>query len=211
LIAAPGGGTSAGTDVALPSLPDAAQEATDIGRLYRNADVMLGNQATPNAFLRDAQHYQIVHFAGHSIVNEKYPALSRLVMAGDPGDVDAGSLFSFQIARQSMGRTHLVILASCSGASGPSVRGEGVLSLARPFLAAGVPAVVASQWALGDRAARLLFTAFHREVSEGTSIAAALRRAQLARLKAPDAEPRDWGGVIVVGQIDDLVNIKERN
>jgi CHAT domain-containing protein/tetratricopeptide (TPR) repeat protein len=205
LVTAPAGGR------ALEPLPDAKEEAQAIGRLYRRATILTGDHVTTKTFLHDAADYAIVHFAGHSVVNEQYPALSYLVMSAETPDADAGRLFSYEIARERWTRTRLVVLASCSGAAGPSVRGEGVLSLARPFLAAGVPAVVAAQWPLDDRMARLLFTAMHREVSAGVPVSTALRHAQLERLQEPDAFPGDWGGVVAVGQLADLVNPHERN
>jgi CHAT domain-containing protein len=206
LVAAPAGATPSERE-GLPALPDAFQEAGDIARLYRDATLLTGSALTPETFEREAPQYSTIHFAGHGIVNERYPALSRLVM----GPTVDGGLFSFQIASHPLTATNLVVLASCSGAAGPTVRGEGVLSLVRPFLAAGVPAIVAAQWALPDRAARLLFTAFHADLSHGSSVATSLRRAQLVRLSDPDSDPRDWAGVIAVGHFSDLVNVKERD
>jgi CHAT domain-containing protein len=204
LAVAPALAASNGPD-ALPQLPDALEEAREVGELYDGSELLAGSDATPEAFLREAARHRIVHFAGHSVINQEYPALSKLVLSGQRGGATDGSLFSFQIARQRMDGTRLVVLASCSGAAGKAIRGEGVLSLARPFLAAGVPAVVASLWPLPDRAARPILTAFHRQLKRDDSIAAALRNAQLAKLRE-GADVREWGGLIAVGRIADLLH-----
>ena len=48
----------------------------------------------------------------------------------------------------------LAVLAACGSADGPVALGGASLSLARPFLSAGVPNVVASLWPVSDRASR---------------------------------------------------------
>jgi CHAT domain-containing protein len=61
-------------------------------------------------------------------------------------------------------------------------RGEGVLSLARPFLAAGVRQVLATVTAVDDEVAPLLVH-FHTRLHEGMSPADALREAQIRAWK----------------------------
>ena len=77
-----------------------------------------------------------------------------------------------------------------------SAVGRGVLSLARPFIAAGVPTVVASLWDADDRASYSLFVAFHQAIRRGNSIVDAMREAQLHALGQSDAglrDPANWG------------------
>jgi CHAT domain-containing protein len=95
-----------------------------------------------------------------------------------------------------------MVLASCQTASGAFRRGEGVMTLARPFLAAGVPDVVASLWDLDDRAARAMFRTFHQQIRRGLSVPGALRQAQLDMMGSGDAEfsaPVGWAGIVAIG------------
>ena len=87
------------------------------------------------------------------------------------------------------------MLASCEGATGRFVEGEGALSVARAFFAAGVPTVVASLWPVEDDL-QTLMTRFHRELRSGGNAAFALRAAQLALLeeRGPHTPVRSWGG-----------------
>ncbi len=142
----------------------------------------------------------VVHFAGHGVSNDDAPALSRLLLAG-PGRSDR-SLFAHEIAAMRFAHTDLVVLAACRTSAGRIRRGEGVMSLARPFIAAGVPTVVASLWDVDDRATHALFVAFHRALRDGAPVAEALRAAQLAALSDHDAvvrNPANWASFAVIG------------
>jgi CHAT domain-containing protein len=100
--------------------------------------------------------------------------------------------------------TRLVVLAACGSGAGYSSRREGILSLARPFLAAGVPAVVATLWDLQDDVGLALVTAFHREYRATGNPIRSLRAAQLALLGHHDPAMRDpsaWAGVTVASGV----------
>jgi CHAT domain-containing protein len=185
-----------------PNLPDAEAEARDVAALYPTGKLLVGIDASKERFLQDAGHYNVVHFAGHAVANTAYPNLSRLLFAGRDNN-EPGSLFISELVGVSYPETRLVVLAACDTGAGAVRRGEGVLTLARAFLAAGVPTVVASLWNLDDRAGRLLFEKFHASIREGASSSQALRTAQLALLNGSDATlqvPSQWAGVITAGK-----------
>ena len=68
-----------------------------------------------------------------------YPLLSRLLVADEPGLRHSGAILGSDIAQRTLPQTGLVVIDEAGGQS--SNRGEGTLSLARAFMAAGVPAV----------------------------------------------------------------------
>jgi CHAT domain-containing protein len=181
-------------------LPEAEEEAREIATLYRDSVLFLGPNATKKEFVEKAGLYEVVHFAGHAIVNEGHPELSRLLMAG--ADETTRSLFARDIATQSFSATRLVVLGACRTSAGRIRRGEGVFSLARPFLAAGVPTVVASLWDVNDRASRRLLVAFHRSLGRSGTVTEAMRQAQLELIGSPDPflqSPAAWAGFAVIG------------
>src|SRR6266704_6073099 len=102
-------------------------------------------------------------------------------------------------------RTRVVVLAACRTGAGAVSRVEGALSLGRPFLAAGVPDVVASLWDIDDAVSRRFFVAFHRALlAEGDPVLA-LRKAQIALLRGDDvslAHPASWAAFICMGGLD---------
>jgi CHAT domain-containing protein len=145
--------------------------------------------------LEDLRPFDVVHFAGHAVVNTEYPWLSHLVLE-DSGLAKARRLWASDITPGSLTGTRVVVLASCSTAQGREFRGEGPMGLARSFLAAGVDSVVATIGPVDDRTMAEIAVAFHRAISRLDS-AAALREAQLAAIGR--FEPRLWASVSVIG------------
>ncbi len=180
---------------ALPDLPGARAEAESIAGLYAQAHLLLGHEVTEERFLELAATSTIVHFTGHALANQEFPMLSHLVLARTAGPVGDGMLTAREIADTDLRATRLVVLSACRTARSAISPGEGVLGLARAFLAAGVPNVVASLWNVEDRDGEALFEQFHRRYRVGMPAAAALREAQLALLRDPvsgSSDPAVW-------------------
>ena len=180
-------------------LPDAEREVTQAAQFYPNPEVLLGRAATKSAFLERASRFSVIHFGGHAVANPEYPLLSRLMFATETGDE---ALYVHEMSGLRFPRTQLVILAACSTARGAISRGEGALNVARPFLAGGVPVVIASQWDVDDLATSELFLAFHREFAVSKDAARALRHAQLQLLRDPSlrhSSPASWGAFVALG------------
>jgi CHAT domain-containing protein len=156
----------------LPPLPGARREVEEIGALYGQNQSALPDQLSVAAFLDNVRRSDVVHFAGHAVEDRDFPDRSYLAMPGSE------RLMPAQIRAEDFGRVRLLVLSACSTAGGAVERGEGVLSLARPFLAAGVRQVLATVSAVDDDVAPLLVN-FHRKIREGATPAAALRAVQL--------------------------------
>jgi CHAT domain-containing protein len=187
---------------ALPPLPGAEAEAAASAAFYPRNEVLTGYAATKQRFVGSAAGYELVHFGGHAVANAEYPLLSWLSFSPDADTGQSASLFAYEISRIRFSRTRLVVLAACSTAAGAISRGEGVVSVARPFLAAGVPVVIASQWDVDDQATARLFREFHRFLAESQDEVWALRAAQLALLRSRDPQltaPRSWGAFLALG------------
>jgi len=185
-------------------LPGSQAEVTAAAAMYRRHLVLTGRAATKDRFLRSAADYDVVHFGGHAITNVEYPLMSRLLFSPDSGVGAQEPLFAYEIARIRLPRAHVVVLAACSTGAGAVSRGEGVVSIARPFLAAGAPVVIASQWDVDDRATETLFREFHRALAETHDPIGALRIAQLSLLHDPsraNAAPANWAAFVALGTI----------
>jgi CHAT domain-containing protein/tetratricopeptide (TPR) repeat protein len=182
----------------LPMLPRADAEAVEVGKLYSKSTVLTGADATKQRFLAAPAH--VIHFAGHAVLNERYPMLSRMLLGPDRAARDSGWLFANEIVASRFDRTDVVVLATCQGAAGRPVAGEGPMSLARAFFAAGVPAVVASLWPVDDDVQTLVHT-FHRTLLTTRDPAVALREGQRALLaeRGLRTPVRVWGGFVSLG------------
>jgi CHAT domain-containing protein len=151
----------------------------------------------------------LLHFAVHAVIDERRPEHSRLSLAGATGS--SGDLDSKSIAGLDLSRSQLVVLAACSTSSGGEVPLEGVLDLARPFLAAGAPAVITTLWDIEDRSASRFFIRFYRSLAISRDPAAALRATQLALLRSHRSQEvrlASWAGYQLVG-ISKLHNTEE--
>jgi len=181
---------------ALPRLPASGREARRVAALLRDADLALGDQASEarlNAAAR--RDLSVLHMASHAVVDDWSSDRSFIALApaaGHDGVVSIDDLTSLGI------RANLVVLSACKTARGEVIGGEGVQSLARPFLEQGARAVVATAWAVEDRRAFALVDRFYGGLTRGVPVGAALRDARLA-LKASGASPSDWSSYVLLG------------
>jgi CHAT domain-containing protein len=185
-------------------LPGAEAEAVEIARLYADAVLLTGSGATKHEFLERMQTSQVVHFAGHA-VNGEAAWSAHLLFAADPARADSGALYLNELDGREYRRTRVVVLAACRTAAGAVSRVEGAWSLARPFLASGVPSVVASLWDVDDALSRGFFVAFHRALLSDGDPLLALRQTQIALLRGGDpslAHPASWAGFVSIGGLD---------
>ena len=189
------------TRFGLSDLPSAEAEARRIAGMYPGSQLLLKSAATRKSFLEGVQRFSWIHFAGHSVINRDQPLFSMLVLAPAPDGGDSGVLYGHEIYSLKLASTRLVVLSACDTGN-ESGSDEGSTSIARAFLAAGVPAVVASLWATDDRASAELFARFHERLRVGDDPAKALRFAQLSLLKSgiPSLQqPSKWGAFEVIG------------
>jgi CHAT domain-containing protein len=184
----------------LPRLSGAEGEVERLKSLFPGSLPLVGDQATRSAFLEHAGEHEIVHFGGHAVLNTEFPLLSQLLFTPELGDPSRGVLYTRDLLGQRFERTRLMVLAACRTASGRVSPTEGVESLAQPFLAAGVPAVVASLWDVRDEASELFFAAFYKQLRAGYGPMEALQAAQMQMLKR-SIDPSEWAGFNIVGGI----------
>lgn len=189
-------------DTLLP-LRGAEEEAKALAGLHPGTtELLLREEATRSEFLSRVRQYDWIHFAGHSMVNERNPLLSMLLLAPTAAG-EAGALYAREIYPMDLHAVRMVVLSACE--TGGHVPGsEGVSVLARAFLAAGVPTVVASLWDVDDRPTAILFQAFYEELSRqgNTDPVSALRAAQVKVLRSRDGAewgPAAWAAFEVIG------------
>jgi CHAT domain-containing protein len=179
----------------LPILRYASAEAQEIARLY-HVEPLLGAAATESAFLARAGEAGLIHIAAHGQFNSAQPLFSRLVLAAD-SDSD-GSLSVADVYGLDLKQAVLVTLSACQTQVGAQSRGDDIVGLARAFIYAGSPTVIASLWSVDDQATGMLMTAFYKHLRQGKSKAASLRAAQ-AETRARYAHPYYWSAFVLTG------------
>jgi CHAT domain-containing protein/tetratricopeptide (TPR) repeat protein len=177
--------------------PDAA-DAESVAAAYRNSQLRFGPDATPRRFFADAAGRRIVHVSARTAANASFPFLSRLVVADEPGLRHSGTILGSDIAQRTLSNTGLVVIDEAGGQSSTN-RGEGTSSLARAFLAAGVPAVVGTLPGADEGAARDLMIGFHRELANGVPAEQALSRVQRNAIEQNGRRLGAWSALVLYG------------
>jgi CHAT domain-containing protein len=182
-------------------LPLAKREARDVAALYPRSEVRTDREPTIADFLARSRDKTVVHIAAHAIANPDEPYRSQLLLAA--GDGRSGAFAATELlAKLKLDRTRLVVLSACKSAGGLPIGPEGVGPLVRPWLAAGVPAVVGSLWNVNDATAGELFVSFHAQLKSGKDAATSLQQAQLELLHHANPGLRPalaWGAFQVIG------------
>lgn len=187
----------------LPRLPSAAREAEAVSQFYATRRVLLREQAREQALKSEMGKADVAHLALHYVVNGRSEMLSGFALAPEPAGGPDGFLQSYEVYGMRLPRTRLVVLSACQTGIEQEYAGEGAVGVTRPFLVAGVPAVVASLWPVDSDASAELMTSFHRHrVGDGLTVTQALRRAQVEMARGPDARRRHpfyWAPFVAVG------------
>ena len=181
-------------------------EANAIASLTPSADRLdaLDFKASRAGLLTaDLSQYGIVHFSTHGLLNSTHPELSGLVLSlfDEQGAPQDGFLRLHDIYNLKL-NANLVVLSACETALGREIRGEGLIGLARGFMYAGAPRVVASVWNVDDQATSTLMKRFYEGMLvNGQTPAAALRAAQLSMWQEKRWHtPYYWAAFILQGE-----------
>jgi CHAT domain-containing protein len=188
----------------LPYLPAAADEARKIASFYLDSCVLVDEEAVKNRIKDKLPWANIIHFATHYIADGISSAKSRLVLAAGAGVDDlSADLTIEEVQSWRLPDAKLVVLAACRSGIERYYAGEGLIGLARSFVMAGAPLVVASQWAVESESTAQLMIDFHHLRKQGDMpTARALRQAQLNMLNHDNEiyhRPYYWAGFFPIG------------
>lgn len=195
------GGTAGGAEErdALGPLARAEREARTVAGSARGSVALTGASAREASLKRaDLDDFAVLHFAAHAVVDERAPARSAVLLTADAEE--DGRLVPGEVARLSLSG-QLVVLSACRTAEGTVLAGEGPMSLARAFLAAGAHAVVGSLWPLSDREAEVMAARLYERLAKGASIGEALTDVRRERIAA-GAAVADWSSLVAIGDAD---------
>jgi CHAT domain-containing protein len=184
----------------LPPLPQAEREAEAVAALYPAASLLRGAQATRQNFSAASISSDVIHFAGHAVVDLEAPRRSVLLFAGDTKD-GLEPLSLGELLDAGLRETRLVVLAACGTQDSLADDREGLLGLAGAFIAAGVAEVVASPLDVDDESADAVMVAFHRHYRRDQRAVTAFRNSVLELLRSRSgavASPAAWGGFTVI-------------
>jgi CHAT domain-containing protein/Tfp pilus assembly protein PilF len=187
----------------LSRLPFTAEEVQGISRYFPkdSRKILLREQAREEeAKSAEAEKFKIVHFAVHGFFDEQRPRRSGLILSAigqgeEDGFLQINEIFNLKLSAD------LVVLSACQTALGQLTRGEGIVGLARAFMYAGTPSLVASLWNINDKASADFMVAFYSFLKEGESKSQALRNTKLGMAASEKySHPYYWAPFILVGE-----------
>ena len=179
----------------LDPLPWARKEAQMIGLLL-GVQPLLGKNATKQAVLESMKSVSLIHFAAHGDAERGEIALSPKLSCGIPHEEDY--LLTMAEISQVRLTAKLVVLSCCHSASG-QIRAEGVVGIARAFLASGARAVLAALWPLYDEATTQFMDRFYKHLIHGESASESLHLTMKWMRENHFSGVRHWAPFTLIG------------
>ncbi|MCH2021734.1 MAG: CHAT domain-containing protein [Saprospiraceae bacterium] len=184
----------------LKPLPAAQKEILALSENFEG-DFLLNKAANEKYIKKEGRNYGVIHLAMHGILDPRTPMLSSLAFTEDNDSIEDNFLQAFEISRLKL-NADLIVLSACETGFGEFEQGEGVVSLARSFMYAGVPSLLVSLWQVNDASTAKIMIAFYENLDGGMDKASALRQAKLSYIKQTKgiaAHPAFWSPFIQLG------------
>lgn len=181
-------------------LSGVSNEVQTIAATFSSALLFEEQNATVANLRQHASDCGVLHLASHAIFHEDNPLFSSLLLADEPLNV-------IDIYQLELNASLVTLSGSETGIN--KLTGGDLFGLARGFLNAGAPALVASLSRVDDASTVLLMQKFYQHLQAGEPIARALRAAQLAlreieeeqdgELVRPYDHPYYWAPFFLMG------------
>jgi CHAT domain-containing protein len=102
----------------------------------------------------------------------------------------------------------MVVLSACNTGAGQLAKGEGIMSLTRGFVYAGVPSIVMTNWEVNDETGSIIMGHFYDNLRNGDAKDVALQKAKIEYLTEANqlkSHPYFWSAYVLVGDSTPLV------
>lgn len=179
-------------DPSVPTLPDVITEGQMVARIFRSGTLLVGREATAGTIHSGLPSKSVFHFAGHAFSS-----------AGQTGLLLAdGLLTASALKRNELADLELAVFSACDTQDGSTGGVTDADSLARAFLRAGVPYVIASRWNVDSGASLQFMRSFYRALLLGNTVPVSIRQAQADLRSNPGtASPYYWSAFSAFGNL----------
>jgi len=186
-------------------LPGAKVEVENISRIF-NGKTYIDDLASETNFKKNAESFDILHLAMHTILDDTNPMYSKLVFTQTADSTNDDLLNAHEIYNMNL-KARMVVLSACNSGDGKFLKGEGVMSLARGFFYSGCPSLIMTLWTVEDLSGSSLMSSFYKYLSQSFPKDVALQQAKLEYLESADAlksHPYFWSGYVAIGDTESL-------
>lgn len=166
------------------------EEIQALAKQFKEADVLLGEQATFEQVRRSVAECGVFHLAAHGLFRPEAPLLSSIRLADRWLAVQ--DIYDLEL------KATLVTLSACETGLGHDAGGDDLVGLVRGFLHAGAKSLIVSLWMVDDESMTRLVTDVYTRWLGGSPKSQALRQAQLGLMQTYE-HPYFWAPLILVG------------
>lgn len=184
-------------------LPASAEEARQVAAELGGRSVLhLGQDNRKAHLVGSAARAPLLHLATHAVADTSVMERSHILFSSpDRSGPNADYLFLKEAYALNLEGVDLAVLSACDTESGRLVRGEGVQSFSRAFLAAGAHSTVTTMWRVADEPTADFMQLFYHYLGRGEPRDEALRRAKLRFLndRSDLSDPHYWAAFLLTG------------
>ena len=182
-----------------PDLPFAQEEVEMIASIL-NTRPLTGRQATKAVVIKRMSSVGLIHIAAHG--NEFTGEITLSPNPGRTSKFPQGKDYILKMSDVQAAnlRARLVVLSCCHSGRGRILKGEGVVGIARAFLAAGARSVLVTLWAIDDEATMVFMKHFYQHLKEGKTASAAVQQSMKSLRESEEySEMRYWAPFQLIG------------
>jgi CHAT domain-containing protein/Tfp pilus assembly protein PilF len=191
-------------------LPHSKKEILEISKYFpeKKREVYIEKEAKEETFKNvSLKDYQVIHFACHGFMAEKFPFRSALVLSLDEDPKEDGFLQVRELYNLRM-KADLVVLSACQTGKGKMEKGEGILGLPRIFFYTGARSVISTLWKITDESTAKFMDLLYQYLAEGNDKSQALRLAKLEMIDSKYSHPFYWAAFVLNGDYNSTINFK---
>ena len=183
----------------LVDLPFAQEEVEMIATIL-NTRPLTGREATKAEVIERMSSVGLIHIAAHG--NKR---TGEIALSPNPGwtskfPQEKDFILNMSDVQAANLRARLVVLSCCHSGRGRILKGEGVVGIARAFLAAGARSVLISLWAIDDEATMVFMKNFYHHLKEGKTASAAVHQTMKSlRESEKFSKMRYWAPFQLIG------------
>ena len=180
----------------MPPIFFASKEAEMVAQLL-GVQPLLGSRATKQAVLQAIPSVSLIHLASVGNAERGEIFLSpQCTTNSTPQEEDY--LLTMSDIEGVQVRAKLVVLSCCHSGRG-LIKKEGVIGIARAFLASGARSVLVASWAVEDKATANLMKHFYKHLVRGESASESLHQAVQWMRSNGYPKPAQWAPFMLMG------------
>ena len=174
----------------------ARKEAEMIGELL-GVQPLLGERAKKQEVLQAMNSVSLIHIAAHGNAERGEIALSPSLATNTIPEEEDYLLRISDVSQVKL-RAKLVVLSCCHSGRG-EIKAEGVIGIARAFLASGARSVLVTLWAIEDEATEKFMRRFYRHLVDGDSVSECLHQAMKWLRSNGFPKVSQWAPFMLIG------------